>query len=182
MLALLKELSYREVLTESEIELIDYNIHKFVKKELILPYFMNFQNQISLPPKLNNKYFVEYNTNPLHKVTIHYRLEDINGSEEFIAEEMQNIYFGIYSKEFIVFIKDSLQYYITEEDELGQVTITESVNVKLSQNMQLDEDTKYNHINFMQTAMDMQDEKTLIDSISNYIKTNYVISQVFKQI
>jgi len=182
MLALLKELSQKEMLTEGEIDLIDYNIHKFVKNGIVLPYYMNFQHQIALPPKLKDKFFIEYKTNPTHKVTLNYRIEGKNSVDEFVTEKMKNVYLGIHIKEFILFYNESIQYYIAEEDEEGQVTITESVKVQLDQNRQLDEDTKYDHINFMLTAIDMQDEKTLMDSISNYVKTNYVMSQIFKQI
>ncbi len=182
MLALLKEFSRREILTDSEINLIDFNIHKFVKKDIVLPFYVKFESCIDLPPKLNNKFYIEYKANPSHKVVIHYRMEGKDGSDELIAEEMKNVYLGIYIKEFIVFYNEIIEYYISEESEDGQTIETERVNVQLDQNMKLDEDTNYNIINFMLTAMDMQDEKTLMDSIGNFVKTNYVISQVFKTI
>lgn len=182
MLALLKELSQREKLKDGEIDLIDYNIHKFAKKGIVLPYFKNFQHLIKLPPKLNDKFFVEYKTNPIHKVTIHYRMDDEDSAGEFITEKMDNVYLGIHMKKFILFYNESIQYYITEEDEEGQVNITESMNVQLEEDMNLEEDTKYSQINLMLTAMEMQDENSLADSLSNYIKSNYAICEVFKPI
>ncbi len=182
ILALLKEFSKHELLTEAEGELADFNIHKFVKKGLVLPFFKDFKGKIPLPPKLQDKFYVEYKTNPQHKVMIHYRMEGKSGEEDFISEEMKNEYFGIYIKEFVVFYNERIQYYITEEDEEGQVAVTESVIIRLDHIGSLDEDTRYNRINFMLTAIDMQEEKTLTDSMCNYVKTEYAIARVFRPI
>ncbi|QHQ59549.1 hypothetical protein Ana3638_01010 [Anaerocolumna sedimenticola] len=179
-LALLKKLSQEDNFEKDEIGFIDYHLHKLIRKGLILPFYKKFQGIIPLPARINDKIFVEYITNPIHKVTIHYRLEGKNSSDEFISEEMKDIYLGIHVKEFILFYNESIQYYITEEDEAGQVSITESVNVKLDNSMKLEEDTRYNHINFMLTAMEVQDDKTLMESLDNYYKKHYVISKVFK--
>ena len=92
---------------------------------------------------------------------------------------MKNVYLGIHVKEFILFYNENVQYYITEEEEEGQLAITESVNVQLDHNMKLEEDTRYNQLNFMLTALDVQDDKTLMESISNYYKLNYVTDKLF---
>jgi hypothetical protein len=180
MLALLKKLSQGDNFTDSEIEMIDYNLHKFIGKGIILPFYKKFHNVVTLPSRINDRIFVEYITNPAHKVTLHYRLEGKNSSDEFISEEMKNIYLGIHMKEFILFYNESIQYYITEEDREGEVAVTESVNVQLDHNMKLEEDTRYDHLNFLLTALEVQDDKTLIESLSNYYTTDYVISKVFK--
>lgn len=180
MLALLKKFSRQESYADDEKELIDYNLHRFIQKGIILPFFKNFQNVVPLPSQINDRIFVEYITNPAHRVIIHYRLEGHNGSEEFVFEEMKNVYMGIHVKEFILFYNESVQYYITEEDREGQAAVTESVNVKLDNSMKLDEDTRYNHLNFILTALEVQDDKTLIESISNYYKINHVTSRAFK--
>jgi hypothetical protein len=180
MLALLKNYASSDTLTESEIELIDYNIHKFWNKGFYLPFFKNFRKCIEIPRKLIDKYYIEYITNPKHKVTIHYRLEGNHSDSEFTSEIMKNVYHGIHIKDFTLFYTETIQYYITEEDEDGQTSITESVSVELDQDMMIDEDTRYNQINFMLTAMDMQDDKSLVDSMSNYIKTSYAIKNLFK--
>lgn len=180
MLALLKKLSQEDNLTDGDKELIDYNLHKFIRKGIILPFFKKFQNAVLLPSRINDRIFVEYITNPSHKVIIHYRLNGINSPEEFTSEEMKNVYLGIHMKEFILFYNESVQYYITEEDEEGQIAVTESVNVQLDNNMKLEEDTRYDHLNFMLTALEVQDDKTLVESLSSYYKSNYVISRAFK--
>ncbi len=180
MLALLKEFSQQEVLEDKDLEFAEINVQKYIKRGIILPFFQYFEKHFALPAQLKNKFFIEYITDPKHKVNIHYQVEDQNNGEEFITETMENVYLGIHVKEFIVFYNESIQYYITEENQEGQVNITESKDVKLGEDIELEEDTRFNHLNFMLMAMDMKDEKTMLDSIESYIKKSYVISKIFK--
>ncbi len=53
------------------------------------------------------------------------------------------------------------------------------MNVQLDHNMKLEEDTRYNQLNFMLTALEVQDDKTLLESISSYYKINYVTAKLF---
>lgn len=180
MLAVLKEYSKREVLEEKDLEFAEINVKKCMKRGIILPFLKNFEKHFLLPAQLNNKFFIEYITDPRHKVNIHYQMDDQNNNEEFITETMENVYLGIHVKAFIVFYNENIHYYITEENQEGQVNITESVEVKLGEDMELDEDTRFNHLNFMLMAMDMKDEKTMLESIESYIRKGYVISNIFK--
>jgi len=179
MLALLKDYAKQDKLSEKDLEFAEINLKKFVKKGIVLPFFKQFEKHFTLPPQLNNKFFVEYITDPRHKLTIHYQLED-QTTDDFIAETMQNVYLGIHVKEFIVFYNESIQYYITEENQEGHVNITESMEVKLGEETELDEDTRFNHLNFMLMAMDMKDEKTMLSSIESYLTKRYIISNLFK--
>lgn len=178
MLALLKRLSQEDYLNEEEKEFVDFNLHKMMQKGIVLPFFKRFQDFIALPSRINDRIFVEYITNPSNKVKIHYRLEG-QESDDFISEDMKNVYMGIHVKEFILFYNENLQYYITEEDSEGQVSVTESINVQLHNCTKLDEDTRYNHLNFMLMALEVQDDKTLLENLSNYYKVKYVTGKAF---
>lgn len=178
MLALLKDLSEEECLSEEEKEFVDYNLHKMIRKGLILPFYKKFQGFLTLPSRIKDTTYVEYITNPSHKVMIHYRL-DGNDTDDFISEEMQNVYMGIHIKEFLLFHNENIQYYITEEDTKGQISVTESVNLELNDYEKSNEDTRYNHLNFMLAALEEQDDETLLESLSFYYKTKYVTDKVF---
>ncbi|BCJ96162.1 hypothetical protein acsn021_37310 [Anaerocolumna cellulosilytica] len=180
MLALLKKFSTQEQFTNNDMEFIDYNLHQFVEKGIVLPFFKRFQDVLSLSPGINDRFYIEYISNPANKVTIHYSLQDKKGTGECIAEEMMNVYLGIHVKEFILFCDESIQYYISEEDSEGQIVNTESVTVRLGQDMKLEEDTRYNQLNFMLTALEMQDDKTLSECINNYYMQQSVIKDLFK--
>lgn len=180
VLALIKYYTTQEFLTESELQLIDYNIHRFVSKGIVLPFFLHYKHQIVLPTKLCDKYYIEYFTNPKNKVVIHYRFDDKEGEDDFIEEDMLDMYMGIHVKELVLFKDEKIEYYISQEDEDGQVNITERFTASQEDESSLDMDTRYNHINLMISALDMEDDKTLMESLLVYMKNKYIIDEVFK--
>lgn len=178
MLALLKKLSGEECYSEGEIELIDIQVHRFMKMGIILPFFKRFCDVIHIHSQISDRFFIEYMTSASNKVTLHYQLAD--EEEDYKVEVMPNVFLGIHIKDFILFYNENIRYYITEESKDGQVVITESVNVTLGQDMKLEEDTWYNQINFLLTALEMKDEKTLLEGIENFVTTKHLANDLFK--
>lgn len=181
-LALVKHYSMKshlqeEILTEQEIQFADINIHKFVNKGMILPFFTYFK-EIALPSQLKDKHFIEYYTNPKHRVMIHYRLETSDSMDQFVEEEMKNMYMGIFVKPFILFAGERIQYYITEITEDQEEIITESMTVTIEEMLEEDS-TKYNQINYIATALEMKDDKALLDSTESFLKKKIKIKKVF---
>ncbi|SHO51934.1 DUF5717 family protein [Anaerocolumna xylanovorans] len=175
MLALLKKLSKEECFDESEKEFIDYNLQRFLRRGIILPFFKDFKGVLPLNEKINSSCFVEYISNPGHRVFIHYRMED---QEEFTEEEMTDMFLGIHVKDFILFADESLQYYISE-GEGPQAVITESGSLKAEQEISEEEDTPYDQINFMITALEMNDYESVQESILHYGENRYLIKDLF---
>ena len=179
MLALLKYYSDQDNLTKEELKMVDYNLHRFVEKGLVLPFFRKYKNRIRIPHSIYDKYYVEYITNPNKKVQIHYIIGNEENQKEFISELMPNTYNGIHIKDFILFFNEKLQYYISEENESGQI-ITESISVELDNPIDEKVENRYGQINLMLMSKEMQDEKTLIDMMKNYVKTEGVTLSLFK--
>lgn len=184
-LALLKYYSGLAELTTDEKEFVDYNIHRYLDKGIIMPFFQKFKEKIILPSNLGNKYFVEYKTNPNNKVTIYYHIEDGNSENEGISqagiyteEVMKNMFYGIFVKDFTLFYNERLQYYIVEENEETK-NITESITITLEEQMN-EEDNKYNMINLMLMTLEMKDEKTLFEMMERYIEKEFVSGELFQ--
>jgi hypothetical protein len=177
MMALLKKLSGEECYSEGEIELIDINVHKFMKMGIILPFFKRFCDVVNIHSQISDRFFLEYITSSSNKVTLHYQMED--EEEDFKMEVMPNVFLGIHIKDFVLFYNENIRYYITEESDDGQVVITESVNVSLGQDMKLEEDTWYNQINFLLTALEMKDDKTLLEGLENIVTTKHLANELF---
>lgn len=181
LLALLKYYTTVRELSEPERAFIEYNLRKFEAKRMILPFFMEFGNEITLPELMSDKFYVEYKTHPRKKVYIHYRLLNRDSDNEFITERMQDSFMGIHVKEFVLFYQENLQYYITEE-EGEDVIITESLNIHFDKDIADNEDTSYNQINLMLMAKELKDEKTLLDLMKQYTRNQYMISKCFRPI
>lgn len=63
---------------------------------------------------LQDKTFLEYRTNPSHRVTVSYRLEQEDGALR--TEEMEPVFEGIFVKSFVVFAGEEISYSIREEE------------------------------------------------------------------
>lgn len=190
MLTLLKYYGSKDVLTEEERNFAELNLYQFYQKGMVLPFFQGLNKFFTIPSNISNKYFVEYICNPAHTVKIHYRIVGEKGEtqnsesssmnqEDFTMEIMKNVYQGIHVKDFILFYDETLQYYISEESEEGEI-ITESYNLRIERKMEEQYDNRYNAINFMLLSKEMQDEHTLIESMKNYVKKNYANEKAFK--
>lgn len=180
MLALLKYYSGLEQLSEEQKKLADFYLNQFVETGKVFPFFKGFKNKIDLPGEVADRYLVEYKTNPEHIVKIHYLIEDEQKNQEFITETMENAYEGIFIKSFTLFYNEILQYYITETNGTDE-NITESIMVKVDADFDAEED-RYNQLNLMLIAQEVQDEKTLLELIDNYIKTDYASKEAFKML
>ena len=75
LLALLKYYSTKEELSDSEQNFIDYYIHTFEQNNIVLPFFKDLRLTKHFSLRLHDKYFAQYQTNPNHKVSIHYSIE-----------------------------------------------------------------------------------------------------------
>lgn len=179
LLAVMKWYSTQEQLTDSQVAFVDLHLNRFEQRDVILPFFREFKGSMRIPQNLYDKYYVEYRTNPKNRVTIHYTFEAARGENGFVKEEMTNVCYGIFVKEFVLFSNESLQYYIVEECD-GEENITESIQVRLSPEQTDGEDTKYYQLNEIIAARDLQDETTALKLLDHYVRKDYAIAQLFK--
>lgn len=179
-LAVLREYAERDGLTADEAEYAKQSMSLFAEKGMLFPFFTQFEGKAELPPSMEDKIYVEYRTNPEHKVKISY-LYDSEEKDSFLCEPMRHVGYGIFAKEFILFYEEVLQYYITEEYD-GQSQITESFYREVDAVKVHDETTKYGQINLILTAQDMNDEKTMMDMLENYYRREYSINRLFTPI
>jgi hypothetical protein len=177
MLALLKNMTTWKTLTESELHMAEYQINNFIKKGIRLPFFKEFGKFFKLPQTLMDKFMIEYRTDSRKKVYIHYCVVKKGFEENYVTELMPDMMLGIHVKEFLLFHQEILQYYITEE--FGEeVNITESIDIHYDNEMS-DGDTKFNQINLMLMAKEMQDDSTLLELMEHYGKQEYIMSKCF---
>ena len=180
-IALLRYYSTLDALTEEEVNFVDFQVHRLTKKGIVMPFFKDFKGKVALSELLFNKYYVSYRTAKDKNVIIHYYMDRSEDSEsnEYITEQMKEVFEGIYVKEFMLFSQEELLYYITEdggEEEKASDCIEAGEVSCMSQ----DVDTKFDLINLMITSYQMQDEKTLLDTMKQYVTQNYCIDELLK--
>ncbi len=180
-LVLLKDYSKKKRYTEQEKNYIEFQLKKMENKGILLPFFKDFGDGIRIPRVMRDKYYVEYHTDPSRRVQIHYGFCGDDRSDSYTDEEMRNVAYGIFVKEFILFYGEVLQYYISEIGE-EQNLITESSEVSIEPELIGGEENRYHQLNLIMTAKEMQDEKTVIKLIENYAMNDYVVKRLFSPI
>ena len=127
---------------------------------------------------MNDKYYVEYRTNPKYKVTLHY---SCSLNEELKEEVMTDIGYGVFVKELILFYGESLQYFISQETEQG-IEMVESRMVQYTEVNYVAGNTKYEKINEILMTQEMKDEKTLYELLEKYSKEEYAVKRHFSPV
>ncbi len=177
-LALLKAYASEETLTEKQLKFADYKLHELLKRHMFLPFFRGFSATIPLPEKLLERYYVDYRTNPEYKVKIHYL---IGNGNDFITEEMQDQCYGIFVKDFLLFEGETLQYYITEEQD-GTEKLTESITLTMNSELKEGRNSRLERLNLILSAHQMQEDATVLDLLEQYILQEHEALQLFRGI
>lgn len=178
-LALIRYYSGMEELTEFRRSLAQDIIQEMVRRGYVFPFYARLAGKIRLPFDVLDKTMVEYRTNPSNKVVIHYVYEDGERRKSYVAEDMKNVYEGIFVKSFVVFYGESIQYYISEEDENGEKLTKERSVVNHGVNPGKSEG-RYEAINDIIASHDAHDGETFRKLVHTYAVTECVAGQLFK--
>lgn len=180
--ALLKYYSTLEQWNKEQVQFIKLHVERLLEEGVTFPFFQIFARKLNMKTaRIENVCFVEYKTNPKSKVLLHFFVEDEEMGEGFVAEEMENIFEGIFVKTFTLFQNETLQYYVEEIVEGAEPIITESITLR-SDDVFSEEEDEYAQINMMLIAREMKDEKTLLSLLQNFAKNEYAMKRAFKML
>ena len=147
------------------------------KRLKIFAFFKKLDHELVMKYYLYDKVFLEYRANPESHVVLHYSRDE--DGEEFVAEDMPDVYDGIFVKQFVMFFGETLQYYITEEYN-NQVEVTESSRIMNNDMYSIKDKSRYNLINQMLISTTLQDEASLYQNMKQYDGLDEVTKRVFK--
>ena len=178
-LALLKYYAEDEKVYDDRIKemLIEF-IKEFLQKNIFFVFFREFMDIMPELSVYNDKTIVEYRTDPGVRVLLHYLIEGDEEEESYHTEEMRNMYGGVFSREFILFFGENLQYYITEESA-GHEALTFSDSVSISDVVSAGRESRYDLLNDMVVSKTLQDEDTLIQLMEEYVIDECFTDKVF---
>ncbi len=154
-------------------------IHEMLRRNIMFDFFKVYEDEIPELVLYHDKTIVEYKTQPNSRVVLHYVLESEEDEDvQYVKEEMKNMYGGTFSKEFILFFGETLQYYITEEikdkEMLTQSLVIHNNDISMNGN-----DTKYAVLNDMMISRALQDDESLLGLMEVYLKKDFVTNQIF---
>ena len=102
-------------------QVADELLEEYTSKNRCFAFFLEFEKELRLKYHLYDKAFVEYHTDPGQKIMIHFSLD----GEHYEQSLLNEVYDGVFVKEFVLFFGESVLYYMTEQEK-AEEKITES--------------------------------------------------------
>ena len=180
-LALLKYYAEnRELRTEKIKSMLTEFLVDFMHRNTYFKFFSKFADIVPEISDYLDKTIIEYRTNPNYRVMLHYILENgQNDDENYHTEEMRDMFGGVFTREFILFFGENLQYYITEEQN-GKEVLTASDSLSVSDTSDSRVESRYTMLNDMVVSRTVQDDNTLLDIMREYVEADAFAHKVFK--
>lgn len=164
-LAVLYYFSQDSELSDAHLDEVDRLISKMLAKGLYFPFYQALPRRLLEKYQLYDKTFLEFRTDPKKQVYVHYALE--GGDDEFQVQEMQHMYGGIFVAQFVLFFGESLQYYITEEDDELQ-KVAGSGEITKSDVFGEEAENRFDAVNAILLHATLQEEEELVRSLLSY--------------
>lgn len=153
-------------------------IRDIVSLHLLFPFFKDYTDCFPEISRFLDRTMIEYKSKPESKVVIHYLIEKEDSDNEYMKEEMTNMYSGIFVKSFVLFFGERLQYYITEESDRKE-QLTESGTISKSDIGNTVKESRFNMLNDLAIGKTLQDYDTVDTVIEDYLLKNFITEKLF---
>lgn len=173
-LALLK--SFAEGASEVDLAVEEELLAEFTQRNMNFSFYRKLDKALIRKYHLYDKIFLEYHADPRSHVTLHYSRDE--DGEVFVAEDMTDVYYGIFVKPFVLFFGESVQYYITVEKS-NQVEVTESSRITDSEIYSGEENSRYGLINQMTMSETLLDDTALKKGMEQYAEYDSLTKSLF---
>jgi len=150
-----------------------------LKNNIVFPFFLKFAPAIPEVVPFTDRSFVEYKASADSRVIMHYALERENGSKtEYRKEEMDNLYYGFFVKDFILFSGDEVSYYITEESG-NKEQLTLSATLKKSDSEPVGVPWRYELLDSAIRKREEGDDLACGEVLKDYAKMDFITRKLF---
>lgn len=175
-LALLKYLAETGRHEGTNYKIEDELLAEYTRRNMYFAFYKKVDKELILKYHLYDKVFIEYYTDPKKRVILHYSSDE--DGEEFVTEEMTNVFDGIFVKSFVMFFGELIQYYFSEEGE-NQIKVSETERITNSDVYSEKDVSRYNLINQMLISNTLQDEEMLQRNMKQYKELEQITKKGF---
>ncbi len=155
-------------------------LESLLAQGIVMPFYNNYFGSMPQLSAYLDKTMVEYRLSSGSRAMIHYLIQDEGeGGQEYIHEEMPNMFGGICVKEFILFFGEKLQYYITEESSQGE-QLTESRSISRSDTGEEGAEGRFSILNDIMIGKTLHDYDTVSDLLMEYFRQDHMVEQIFR--
>ena len=151
----------------------------YLEEGMIISFMQAFASISPESEELSKLSIVEYSGQPGSRVMINYFISSENSENYgYTREEMKEVYGGIYTKSFLLFFGETLQYYITEESG-GMEELTQSGTASKNDVDSSDLADRFGLINDISMASTLKDYDTALRLLEEYKQKEYIADSVF---
>lgn len=188
-LALLKFWSENEdELQDIPEETVSFFAEEFLNEDIIFPFYRKLSDVVPLLHYFKNRSFVEYKADTKSRVQIHYIYDESTlakegdfsddniDEEQYITEDMKDMFEGIFVKDFELLHGESVQYYITEYIN-GEEHVTESNT--LSGDEQQAQEYRFGMLNDIMLSVEINDEQAMNELTEEYLRQDFLTRELF---
>ncbi|MCR5098641.1 MAG: DUF5717 family protein [Lachnospiraceae bacterium] len=172
-LALLKHLCREKELSEQKELTLEKLLREYMVKNIYFAFYRDADRRFIVRFHLYDKRFVEYHGRPGMNIYISYRDADGNAHEE----RMQEMYDGIYVRQFVMFFGESIRYRIF--DDASRTNKLTEGELSLSDNIDQGEPGRYGLLNRMKSDILYRNERELLDDMTEYKRLEFLSKQIF---
>ncbi len=161
-------------------------LREMVAANRYFPFFREYADNIAFMRQFLDKTMIEYRVRDGNRAFIHYLLEKegpgaAGGGEEYIKEEMRDMFGGICVKQFILFFGEHLQYYITEVED-GKDHLTESGTLSHNDAGGEEREGRYTLLNDISIGRNLHDHDTMESLLREYFEKDFIVKELFDAI
>lgn len=174
-LALLK--SFAAADTEADLAIEEELLREYTGRNMFFAFYRKLDRGLIRKYHLYDRIFIEYHADPRSHVVLHYSRDE--DGENFVAEDMTNVYYGVCVKPFVVFFGETLRYYLTVESG-NQVEVTESCRITDSEVYAGEDESRYGQLNQMLISAALQEEDALWRNMERYAEYGKMTETLFQ--
>lgn len=157
-------------------------LREMLAENIYFSFFREYADNIAFMRQFLDKTMIEYRVREGNKAYIHYLLEKEGGNgEEYIKEEMRDMFGGICVKQFILFFGEHLQYYITEVED-GKEHLTESGTLSHNDAGGEEREDRYTLLNDISIGRNLHDHDTMESLLREYFEKDFIVRELFRAI
>lgn len=151
-------------------------LSEFLSKDLYFQFYRKLPERLLQKYQLYDKTFLEFRTDPKKRVRLHFAMSE--APEDYLTEELPNMYGGIFVRQFVLFFGENVQYYITEEDE-GTEKVVLSDEIRSSDVYGERKENRFALLNEIILHAALREEEELLHGLKNYEARKQTVRRKF---
>lgn len=176
--AYLKHYSEKKNLSEGIKEVAKECIEYLEKRKIIFDFYKKYARFFRISANIADKTTIVYKTRPKDKVLINYYID--NGYDEhgeYVTEEMNRYFAGVYVKAFTLFYGEKINYYISQVED-GKMTFSEQMVYEAGKE-EINTDSRYGMLNKLSISLRGKEKDKIAKTSDKYFMEKNIIDKLF---